>query len=157
VSWESRADLAEAMVAPACDLAGLVHDGDAEGVAAFLGRYGLGDDTPPEAKALVVVLAAMVPVDERSAPDLLAWVGGGPVTVLPSLRAEDEPEPEGHTAQELRDAAAEAMRLKRARKPVPDELAVLVAAYRVWRKQVQGLRKAAVQAAAMREDDAAAA
>jgi hypothetical protein len=155
MSWESRADLAEAMVEPACDLAGLVHDGDEGAIARFLEKYGLGDDAAPETKALVVVLAAMVPVWEFSQAQLLAWVGGGPVTSLPQLRAEAEPEPEGYTAQELRDAVAEATRLKRAGQPAPAELAELVAAYTYWRKQVQGVRK--VPGLAAREDDAEAA
>jgi len=146
------ADLAESMVPKACELACLVHDGDRPAIAAFLAA--LDED---QSRALPVILAAMVPVEECSAAQLLAWVGGGPVTVLPELRAEDEPEPEGHTAQELRDAAAQAMRLKRARRPVPDELAALVAAYRVWRKQVQGLRKLPVQDAAAKADHASAA
>ena len=147
MSWESRADLAESMVAPACDFAGLVHDGDAEAITAFLARYGL-DDAPPETKALVIVLGAMVPVFEFSDAQLLAWVGGGPVTVLPCVRAEPEPEPEGHTAQELRAAVAEATRLRRAGREVPADLAEMVSAYTYWRKQVQGVRAVAVQAAA---------
>jgi len=145
MSWESRADLAESMVGPACDLAGLVHDGDADGIARFLARYGLAD-APPGTKALVVVLAAMVPVDERSDAELLAWVGGGPLTVLPQLRAveaEPEPEPEGHTAQELKDAVAEATRLRRAGREVPADVAKLAAAYSSWRRQVQEARKMA--------------
>ena len=156
MSWESRADLAEAMVAPACDFATLVHDGDAEAIAAFLARYGLGDDAPPETRALVIVLGAMVPVHEFSDAQLLAWVGGGPVTVLPCVRAEPEPEPEGHTAEELRAAVAEATRLKRAGREVPADVAVLVSAYTYWRKQVQGVRKVAAPEASG-EDDAEAA
>ena len=148
MSWEERADLAEATVAPACDLAGLVHDGDAEAVRLFLERFGLGDDSPMETKALVVVLAAMVDM-ERSDADLLAWVGGGPVTVLPQLRqCAGELEPEGpHTARELRDAAAEEMRLKRAGLEVPGELKAMLHHYRKWRRQIQGLKEDHVSAA----------
>ena len=138
---DERADLAEAMVPKACEFACLVHDGDSDAIAAFLA--GLGED---ESRALPVILAAMVPVDDRSAAELLAWVGGGPLTVLPGATCgravpEAEPEPEGHTAQELRDAAAEAMRLRRAGREVPGELAALVLAYRQWRKQVQDVRE----------------
>jgi len=139
------------MVTPACDLAGLVHDADADGIARFLAEHGLAS-APPETKALVVVLAAMVPVHEFSQAELLAWVGGGPVTALPSVRAEAEPEPEGHTAQELRAAVAEATRLRRAGREVPADLAAKVSAYTYWRKQVQGVRKVADPAAARDED-----
>lgn len=136
---DERADLAEAMVPKACEFACLVHDADSDAIAAFLA--GLGED---ESRALPVILAAMVPIDDRSAAELLAWVGGGPLTVLPGggrTVPEAEPEPEGHTAQELRDAAAEAMRLRRAGREVPDEVAALVLAYRQWRKHVQDVRE----------------
>ncbi len=138
---EDRADLAEAMVPKACEFACLVHDGDRDAIAAFLA--GLDED---ESLALPVILAAMVPIDDRSPADLLAWVGGGPVTVLPGMpgrrwaEPEAEPVPDGHTPQELRDAAAEAMRLRRAGRVVPEDLAALVLAYRQWRKQVQEVR-----------------
>jgi hypothetical protein len=160
MSWESRADLTESMVGPACDLAGLVHDGDADGIARFLAKHGLGDAAPPAVKALVIVLAAMVPVDERSDAELLAWVGGGPLTVLPHLRAcdpEPEPEPDGHTAQELKDAVAEATRLRRAGREVPADVAKLAAAYSSWRRRVQEARKMAGPKSAARADNAAAA
>ena len=146
MSWESRADLAEAMVAPACDLAGLVHDGDREAVRRFLARYGLGDDAPMETKALVVMLAAMV--DVRCSPaDMLAWVGGGPVTVLPGLRdceaePEDEIEPEGYTVREMKAAAARSMALKRAGKEVPAEVREVALAYRRRGKRLRDLREA---------------
>ena len=87
MTWESRADLAESMVAPACDLAGLVHDGDADGIARFLAAYGLGG-APPEAGALVVVLAAMVPVYEFSQAELLAWVAFTQQRSVEKLEAE---------------------------------------------------------------------
>ena len=76
VTWEERADLAEAMVPLACELAVLVHDADADGIAAF--TAGL---TLPQAEALLVVLAAMVPVDERSQGELLAWASSAPEAV----------------------------------------------------------------------------
>jgi hypothetical protein len=146
----SPADLAESMVPKACELACLVHDADAGGIAAFIAAL-----DPDHVGALLVVLAAMVPVDERSDADLLAWVGGGPLTVLPHLRAcdpEPEPEPEGHTAQELKDAVAEATRLRRAGREVPADVAKLAAAYSSWRRKVQEARKMAgpKPAAAMR-------
>ena len=164
MSWQSRADLAEAMVPEACDLAGLVHDGDRDGVKAFLTRCGLGDDAPIEAKALVVVLAAMVPV-ERPAADLLAWVGGGPVTVLPELRQcedelepdEGEIEPEGYTVQELRDANAEARALERAGREVPAEVREAALAYRRRGARLRNPRAAVPEPAATKEDHASAA
>ena len=75
--------------------------------------------------------------------ELLAWVGGrrdDPELPL-EWPGEAEPIPDGHTPQELRDAAADAMRLRRAGREVPPDLAARVLAYRVWRKQVQGVRK----------------
>ena len=66
---QARGDLAEAMVDKATDLALLVRDEGRESVLAFLGA--LGSD---EKDALLVVLAAMMPVDGMSRDDLLAWV-----------------------------------------------------------------------------------
>ena len=138
MDWEERADLAEAMWPVAASFACLVHDGDAQGVEAFLRAF-----DPAEADALAVVLAAMVPVETATPGELLAWVGGpGDDPVLPlEWPGEGEPEPDGYTARELRDAAAEAMRLRRAGQVVPAELAARVLAYRQWRKQAQGVRK----------------
>ena len=138
MDWESRADLAERMWPVAASFACLVHEGDAPGIAAFLGAL-----DPAEADAFAIVLAAMVPVEAATPAQLLAWVGGPPGE--PELPLEwprgAEPEPVGHTAQELRAAVAEAMRLKRHGQPVPDDLADLVYAYGLWRKQVRGERK----------------
>ena len=116
----------------------MVHEGDAPGVEAFLRAF-----DPAEADALAVVLAAMIPVETATPGELLAWVGGrrdDPELPL-EWPGEAEPIPDGHTPQELRDAAAEAMRLRRAGREVPPDLAARVLAYRVWRKQVQGVRK----------------
>src|SRR5579859_4997984 len=98
VNADDRADLAERMVPEACHLAVLVHDADAEGVAAFI--QGLDPEHVP---ALLVVLAALVPVDDRSPGDLLAWEGSVPEAVkwrqMPLMaearpgRAEPEPCP----------------------------------------------------------------
>ena len=67
---EDRADLAEAMVPIACDLACRVRDGDADGIARLAAA--LSDS---ETAALLVVLAAMIPVEDFSPADLLAWAG----------------------------------------------------------------------------------
>lgn len=64
-----RADLAEAMVPVACDLACLVRDGDRDAIAVLLAGL-----TEEESRALHVVQAAMVPL-ESPVGDLLAWVG----------------------------------------------------------------------------------
>ena len=138
MDWQERADLAERMWPVAASFACMVHDGDAQGVEAFLKAF-----DPAEADALAVVLAAMIPVETATPGELLAWVGGsGDDPVLPlEWPGEAEPEPDGHTAQELRAAAAEAMRLRRAGRVVPADLAALVLAYRQWRKQAQGVRK----------------
>lgn len=100
---DERSDLAEAMVPEACELAVLVHDADAERVARFLAGFGVTvpDDAAPDdpaarLAALLVVTAAMVPVDDRSPADLLAWESSVPEAVrwrqLP-LCAAAEPEP----------------------------------------------------------------
>jgi hypothetical protein len=65
----ARGDLAERMVDKATDLALLVRDEGRESVCAFLGS--LGSD---EKDALLIVLAAMAPVEDQSAADMLAWV-----------------------------------------------------------------------------------
>jgi len=65
----ARGDLAERMVAPACELACIVRDEGRESVGVFLARY--GED---EIRALLVVLAGMVPVEDMSAADMLAWL-----------------------------------------------------------------------------------
>lgn len=88
---DERADLAEQMVPEACHLAVLVHDADAEGVAGFLAAL-----DPEHAPALLVVLAAMVPVDDRSPGELLAWESSVPEALKwrqEPLSAYDGPEP----------------------------------------------------------------
>lgn len=65
----ARGRLAERLVPVAMELAGVVRDQDAAGIGEFLAR--LGED---EREALLVVLAAMVPVDQTP-QELLAWVG----------------------------------------------------------------------------------
>lgn len=67
-----RAALAEAMVPVACDLACRVRDGDAEGI----GRLARANGWDQETSALLVVLAAMVPVEDATPNELLAWTGG---------------------------------------------------------------------------------
>src|ERR1039458_4606887 len=69
------ADLAESMVDVACELACLVRDGDPGPIAEFLDRYTSEEDR--EARALFVVLAAMMPVEDASPADLLAWAEPG--------------------------------------------------------------------------------
>jgi len=59
------------MVPVACDLACRVRDGDAE----FIGRLAESRGWDTGTVALLVVLAAMVPVDDASPNDLLAWTG----------------------------------------------------------------------------------
>jgi hypothetical protein len=75
VTEDERADLAEAMVPEACDLACLVRDGDADGIARFLAALHPGP-LPVRVRALLVVLAAMVPVEDASPNQLLEWTGG---------------------------------------------------------------------------------
>lgn len=79
------ADLAESMVPVACELACAVHDQDPAAVAEILDRYTHEKDR--EARALLVVLAAMMPVEDSSPAELLAWAGDGE-TARPSLAAD---------------------------------------------------------------------
>ena len=65
----ARGDLAERMVGKATDLALLVRDEGRESVCAFLGKLG-GE----EKDALLVVLAGMLPVEDMSSADMLAWL-----------------------------------------------------------------------------------
>jgi hypothetical protein len=64
----ARGDLAERMTGVACALACAVRDEDAASVGAFLDTL-----SPQEIRALLVVQAAMIPLDVAPA-DLLAWV-----------------------------------------------------------------------------------
>jgi hypothetical protein len=79
-----RADLAERLLPTALDLVMRVHDDGRQAVAELLAQI-----APGELPALLVVLAALVPVDQGIA-DLLAWVTfdeyGRPLTgVTPAL------------------------------------------------------------------------
>ena len=65
----ARGDLAERMVGKATDLALLVRDEGRESVCAFLGSLG-----SEEKDALLVVLAGMLPVEDMSSADMLAWL-----------------------------------------------------------------------------------
>lgn len=100
---DERAGLTEAMVPEATNLAVLVHDADAERVAEFMTRFGVivpagaaPDDGAARLAALLVVLAALVPVDGPSPADLLVWESSVPEAVkwrqMP-LMAAAEPEP----------------------------------------------------------------
>lgn len=73
------ADLAESMVPVACELACTVRDRDPVAIADVLDRYTAPEDR--EVRALLVVLAAMMPVEDATPAGLLAW-------------AEEDPEPE---------------------------------------------------------------
>lgn len=77
ISDDPRADLTESMVPVACDLACRVRDGDAEHIARLAEARGWDTETT----ALLVVLAAMVPVDDATPNDLLEWTGGLDVTL----------------------------------------------------------------------------
>ena len=65
---KTQGDLAGRMVEQACELACMVRDCEAADIADVLDRLDID-----EMKALLVVQAAMIPVDGRPA-DLLAWV-----------------------------------------------------------------------------------
>lgn len=78
-----RGDLAAAAVTAACELACLVRDSDRVAIGEFLSRR-----TEPQIRALLVVMAAMMPVDTMSDTDMLSWVTwdelGRPLTAGPS-------------------------------------------------------------------------
>jgi hypothetical protein len=139
---DPRADLAEAMVPRACEFACLVHDADAEGAGAFLAAI-----EPHEVNALLIVLAAMVPVDDRSPGALLSWAGSVPeavkwrqVPLEPAGEAAREPEPCPSLAAYRRHKAAG--------EPYED-CGCGEAARAVWRSRKR------LQAAEERADDAA--
>ena len=67
---DERADLAESLVPVAGELAFLVRDQGREAIGEWLDSHGITEDP---ARALLVVLAAMVPVDATS-EDTLSWV-----------------------------------------------------------------------------------
>ena len=139
MDWEARADLAERMWPVAASFACMVHDGDAQGVEAFLRAF-----NPDEADALAVVLAAMIPVDTATPGELLAWAGGpppGPELPLEWPRdAGPGPVPEPgrvYDPAELTAAHAKAVAAKRAGRVVPADVAALDHEYYRWRRQVR--------------------
>jgi hypothetical protein len=113
------ADLAESMVPVACDLACRVRDGDTEGI----GRLAEANGWDTRTAALLVVLAAMVPVEDASLNDLLAWTGG----LEKSAAWRQEPLPLREKADRVIAAAQErmALMLPRVLEPCPS-----LAAYR---------------------------
>ena len=90
----ARGDQAERLVSVALDLAMLVRDEGPEAIGSFLGRLTGGDRY-----RLLTILAAMVPVDDMSEAEMLAWVTfdefGQPLPaadpVLPVPRDDEEP------------------------------------------------------------------
>jgi hypothetical protein len=137
MDWEARADLAERMWPVAASFACMVHDGDAQGVEAFLRAF-----DPAEADALAIVLAAMIPVDTATPADLLAWVSSpapGPELPLEWPRdAGPQPEPERvYDPAELQAAHTRAVAAKRACRPVPADVEALDHEYYRWRRQVR--------------------
>ena len=139
MDWEARADLAERMWPVAASFACLVHDGDAQGVEAFLAAF-----DPAEADALAIVLAAMVPVDTATPGELLAWAGGPrDEPELPLEWPRDAgPRPGREPGRvydpaELREAHAKAVAAHRARRPAPLDVAALDCEYYRWRRRVR--------------------
>lgn len=78
-----RGELAARMVAVACEMACLVRDSDRQAIGEFLGNL-----SQEEVTALLVVQAAMIPVDVP-ASDLLAWVTWD--EYAPAMPAVEEP------------------------------------------------------------------
>ena len=107
-----RGDLAERMVDVACELAFTVRDRDREGIGAWLDSRGIapGDD---ETRALLVILAAMVPVDATQ-EQMLSWVTwdergvplDGTIPLLPAVPVPDLDPPLRKPADRRREFAA---------------------------------------------------
>ena len=92
---EARGDLAEALVPLAAELAFLVRDEGRNAIGEWLDTQGI---TGEKARALLVVTAAMVPIDATE-DDLLAWLTwdehgaplDGTIPLLPCLPVPAEP------------------------------------------------------------------
>lgn len=126
------ADLAESMVPVACDLACRVRDGDAEGIARLTASLG-GAETP----ALLIVLAAMIPVDDASPADLLAWAGS--LEDPPGWRQEPLPgEEDGY--RELKPCGTYAAYRRHERRGEPPDPRC-DRAYREWRAERHQARR----------------
>lgn len=95
-----RGELAQQMVAKACELACLVRDCDQAEIGEFLTTMTGGQKIPEEVTALLVVAAAMIPLDQ-TAQDLLSWVTwdeyGNPLPGVPR----DAPRPRRLEAPDL--------------------------------------------------------
>lgn len=148
---DERADLAESMVPLACDLACRVRDGDADGIRRMAEARGWDAETT----ALLVVLAAMVPVEDVSPGDLLAWTGG----LETALAWRQEPLP--FTAyRELEPCGTYAAAVRHARhgEPLDGECEEARREYklRMQRARTERLRRAAAGEVQQRRGGAAA-
>lgn len=98
----ARGDLTQRLVDVAGDLAILVRDEGADKIARFLAGYTLA-----EKDALLIVLAAMVPIDDATTGDLLAWVTwdehGQPLDGAAPAVARHRPEPESEPRMPARE------------------------------------------------------
>ena len=142
-SDDPRADLAESMVPVACDLACRVRDGDAEGIGRLAASL-----SADRTAALLVVLAAMVPVEDASPGELLAWTGG----LETALEWRQEPLPvDGCRCPELEPCGTNAAYRRHERHHEPIDPAC-DRAYRKWRAE----RRADQQEQAARETSRAA-
>lgn len=84
-------DLAAGMVDVAGDLAIAVREEDSDEIGRIITRIADGQPLPEPVRALLTVMAGMLPIDDMSAADMLAWVRwdqhqrplGGPVREVP--------------------------------------------------------------------------
>jgi hypothetical protein len=105
---EHRGDLAESLVPVAAELAWLVRDEGREAIGKWLDEHGITDDA---ARALLVVLAAMVPAG-AAAEQLLDYVTwdedgrplDGTAPLFPALPVADDDGEHGNYAAYLRHA-----------------------------------------------------
>jgi hypothetical protein len=141
VTPAERAGLAERMVPVACDLACRVRDGDADGIARLTASL-----SDAETSALLVVLAAMVPVDDFSPGDLLEWAGG----LETALEWRQEPLPFQPPAgiRELEPCGTRAAYVRHQRRGEPADVACERAAREYYSERYQARKRAEARNAA---------
>lgn len=145
-----RGELAERMVAAACELAGLVRDCDREEIGEFIASVAGGQELPESITALLVVQAAMIDVGQTRA-ELLGWVTwdeyGNPLPGVPrdeaGPRRLDAPEPWEPEPGELKPCGTYAAwrRHYDAGEPIDEACARAAREYWAERKRVQKAKR----------------
>lgn len=131
--------LARRMVPKACELACIVRDEGRLGVERFAASL-----DPAEVTDLLAVLAAMVPVEDASPGDLLAWTGG----LDAALEWRQEPLPFGECrCRDLEPCGTRAAYVRHKRRGEPVDVACdrFMKGWRARQYQKRKARKAAGQ------------